>query len=435
MPENHTRPDGLPTIQSWTNWGIGTLYVSFAVFSVVSFGVLTNSIEEGTKLDVGVVSSLASLYFIVFAFSQFFAGLLIDRFGPKWLIGSTALMATVGGFLFVSSTSAVVLYIARGLMGVGLASSFVGGLYLARSWFPASRYAFMSGLTQMIANLVGAFGSILIAGLGYVSVVMISACINVGIVILIFCFIKSRVPVLTGTGGANDPTRTNLRSDLINVFRTGQVLLAALYFACTFGTFLIFTNFWNIPLQEAYGHDAKDQAIMNAALPIGTAIGSVFVGWISTRLQMVAVPARILAILSTIALGLLIYLPGQPTWGVLLLLFLVGFALGGAMLAFPAASRACPAAAQGTAIGLVTTVGNVAAGGVNLVITECASKSTVLSKFLAETDAHNTVQPEVLQAFQGAFLPLMILMALAIPVSFLIHDGKEQDAPETPIQG
>ena len=218
MPDHAERGIIASSFQSWTNWSAATTYVVFCVFSVISFAVLTNSIEEGTGLDNGVVSSIASVYFLIYAFSQLIAGMLIDRLGPKWLLGSTAIMATLGGFLFTTSNTPAVLYLARGLMGAGLASSFVGALYLARIWFPHDRFAFMSGLTQMIPNLFGAIGSVLIAGQDYVQVVFVSSIANAVIAVLIFMLVANR----TTTGTPDDHAPPSMKQVLRGMFEVSD---------------------------------------------------------------------------------------------------------------------------------------------------------------------------------------------------------------------
>ena len=81
MPDHAERGITASPFQSWTNWSVATIYVVFSVFSVISFAVLTNSIEEGTGLDNGVVSSIASVYFFMYAFFQLIAGMLIGQHG------------------------------------------------------------------------------------------------------------------------------------------------------------------------------------------------------------------------------------------------------------------------------------------------------------------------------------------------------------------
>ena len=423
MPDHAERGITASPFQSWTNWSVATIYVVFSVFSVISFAVLTNSIEEGTGLDNGVVSSIASVYFFMYAFFQLIAGMLIDRLGPKWLLGSTAIMATLGGFLFTASNTPAVLYLARGLMGTGLASSFVGALYLARIWFPHDRFAFMSGLTQMIPNLFGAIGSVLIAGQDYVQVVFVSSIANGVIAILIFMLVKNR----TGTGNSDDHAQSSMSQVLRSMYEMGrcpQIWIASLYFAGTFGTFLAFADFWNIPFQEVQGHDAKGQALMNAALPIGTAFGSVFIGWVSDRLRKIAQPSQLLAILSAVIFAVLIFLPHLPTAVDIALLLLLGFTLGSAILAFPMASRHVETRAQGTVIGLVTTIGYLGAGLINVATNAIANAAPELGPFLSGEHSSESITPGIMQEFQVAFIPMLGLMLLAVAVSFLINDKK-----------
>ena len=390
------------------------------MFSVVSIAVLTESIEQGTGLSTAAIGSIASVYFFTFAVAQFIAGMFIDRIGPKWLLGATAAMAAVGGILFVYATSAWVLYLARGLMGVGLSSAFVGALYMGRTWFPASKYAFMSGLTQMAANLGGAIGSVAIAGAGYVPVVLISAFVNMAIVVLIILFLANRVP---HTGEPlRTPTAPTTVKPLRHVLFCTQVWVASLFFTGTFGTLLVLADFWNVPLQQAHGHDSSMQAILNSMLVIGTAIGAILAGWASGKISGLANATRIVAFSSTILVVALVVASPLVAWAEMVLLFFTGFALGGAILAFPVVDSALTPRTHGTGIGMINTVAYIGAAVTNLFVAGLVHSSDVLRTFHAQPAMPGPADPKVVAEYHVAFIPIIVLTTISIFASLLIRD-------------
>lgn len=415
----------LPTAASWINWGLGVLYLMSCVFSVVSFAVLAPSIAKEADLSSATLSVLTSVFFFTYSIAQLAAGLLIDRLGSRWLLGVTTLLASVGGLIFIASDNLFLMYLARALMAVGLSSAFVGGLYLASKWFPASRFGVMSGITNMAANFAGAIGSWLVAGMSYQPVVLWWAVINAGIAVFIMMFVKTRVPQQEPT-----PTESNDRLGTLAIFgelfRSKHVWLASIFFTGTFGTFLSYADFWNIQIQQAYGLDINNAASFNALLPIGLAIGSVLFGLFSDKIRKVAFPCRICAVSSLISTGILLYVPPLPLYIVLFLLFLSGFCIGGATLAFPAAVQHCRTSVQGAAIGLVTTCGYIGAGILNLVVPEIVG--TVRSVGLAPFNIMQSMQltdQELAQvaAFQEGMIPLMISLLLAVIASFMLRDA------------
>jgi sugar phosphate permease len=420
-----------PNASSWINWGLGVLYLMSCVFSVVSFAVLAPSIESESGLSKTSLSLLTSVFFFTYSFAQLVAGLLIDRVGSRWLLGVTTIIASVGGLLFIWTDNIVVMYLARALMAIGLSSAFVGGLYLAGKWFPASRFGLMSGITNMSANLAGAVGSWAIAGLPYKPVVLWWAVINVGIGVIILMFVKTRVPRIEKEQVDKEES-LGLTEIFSFLFRSKQVWLASIFFAGTFGTFLSYADFWNIQVQQAYGHTIKDAALLNALLPIGLALGAVAFGWFSDAIGKIALPCRICAITSLVFLMTLIYTPSVPIWIVTILLFVSGFCIGGSTLAFPAAIQHCSTNIQGAAIGLVTTCGYISAGILNLVVPVIIGPVSGFQKgnfaFLSAARL-NEVQLKTVFSFQLGMIPLAVALGLTAIATFMLRDVSRKNQP------
>lgn len=375
---------------AWPLWLLATTYAVFSVFSVVAFAVLTPSIEAGTGFSTARVAAIASVYFIVFAFAQLAAGVLIDRLGARVVLAASALLAAIGGGLFVVSTSFVVLGIARGLMGLGLSAAFVGAIYIARVAFPAQRFAFMSGLTQFAVNIGGAVASIAVAGLAYGPVILTMAVVNVAIVVIILLFMR------TGP-------RPSERQDFGPALRSSNVWLAALFFAGTFGTLVALADFWAVPMLDRHGHRLSTIGVLVAMLPLGTALGALLVGTYATRRGGIVLQCRVSAVVSTALVVLFVALgpTSAPVAGVLL--FCIGFAQGGAILGFVVADRGCPDSTKGTAIGLLNTIGYAGAGVATFVV--------------AALDWFD---------HSWKFAPIIALSAMAIVGSFLMREREDQ---------
>ena len=420
-----------PNASSWINWGLGVLYLMSCVFSVVSFAVLAPSIETESGLSKTSLSLLTSVFFFTYSFAQLVAGLLIDRVGSRWLLGVTTIIASVGGLLFIWTDNVIVMYLARALMAIGLSSAFVGGLYLASKWFPASRFGLMSGITNMSANLAGALGSWAIAGLPYQPVVLWWAVINAGMAVIILMFVKTRVPRIEKEP-VDKEELLGLTEIFSILFRSKQVWLAAIFFAGTFGTFLSYADFWNIQIQQAYGHTIKDAASLNALLPIGLALGAVAFGWFSDAIGKIALPCRICAMAALVFLVTLIYVPSAPIWIVTILLLVSVFCIGGSALAFPAAIQHCSANIQGAAIGLVTTCGYISAGILNLVAPAIIGSVPGFQKgnfvFLSAMRL-DEVQLETVFSFQRGMIPLAVALGLAAIATFLLRDVSRKNQP------
>ena len=349
--------------------------------------MLTPSIEAGTGLSTANVAAIASVYFIVFAFAQLAAGNLIDRWGARSVLTVSAVLSSIGGLLFALSSSFLILIIARGVMGLGLSAAFVGAIYVARTSFDETRFAFMSGVVQFIANVGGAIASIAVASLDYVPVILISAFVNLAVAALLFGVVR-RPPI------AQPP------ATYAPAFQSRNVWLGAIFFAGTFGTLVALADFWAVPMLQRHGHDLPTVGLLNAMLPAGTALGALLAGWAASRFGHIVCFCRFVAIASLI-FAIIFVLQGKASPSVAgMTLFLFGFALGGAILAFVVADRGCPESSKGTAIGLVNTIGYAGAG-----ITTIA---------IAAMDAAN---------HSARFVPIIALSATAVLASLLMRDG------------
>jgi len=103
------------------------------------------------------VSSIVGMYYYTYAFTSLIAGVLLDRFGAKYVIPAGAAVLAVGCLLF-SLPNPLMADVGRLLQGAGSAFAFTGAVYLAAHGFPAQRLATAIGLTQCIGMLGGSAG-------------------------------------------------------------------------------------------------------------------------------------------------------------------------------------------------------------------------------------------------------------------------------------
>ena len=79
---------------------------------------------------------MTSVYFLTFAAVQLPLGALMDRYGPRRVQSAMLLIAALGAVLFGTAHRFETLVIGRGLIGLGVACSLVGGLKGHRDLVP-----------------------------------------------------------------------------------------------------------------------------------------------------------------------------------------------------------------------------------------------------------------------------------------------------------
>jgi sugar phosphate permease len=104
------------------------------------------SIREELGLSATSMGVLLSAFLLAYAFSQLPIGFLIDKLGPRLLLGSGiafwSLMQTAGGLV----TNFYQFYVARFLLGVGEATQFPTGIRVVNNWFHITKRGLPTGI-------------------------------------------------------------------------------------------------------------------------------------------------------------------------------------------------------------------------------------------------------------------------------------------------
>jgi nitrate/nitrite transporter NarK len=107
------------------------------------------------------------------------SGLLADAVGPRRVGTAAAVIAAIGTVLSARADSLWMASLGRGLIGASVAVAFVACMKLAGHWFPANRFATLTGVSPLIGNLGGVLAGVplpeAVAGIGWRMTLLISA--------------------------------------------------------------------------------------------------------------------------------------------------------------------------------------------------------------------------------------------------------------------
>ena len=139
-------------------WGVGMFAYTAGVFHRASLGVA--GVEAAHRFGVGasLLAVLSVAQLAVYASMQVPAGVLLDRFGSRRLLATGALLMGAGQLCFALATDIRLAIVARVLIGLGDALSFISVIRLVVMWFPARRNPLMVQLSGVIGQL-GAIAS------------------------------------------------------------------------------------------------------------------------------------------------------------------------------------------------------------------------------------------------------------------------------------
>ena len=138
---------------------------SIIIFCVFAFGfLLSNLVRSITAtltpvltlefdLTAGNLGLLAGGYFIGFSLMQIPVGLLLDKIGPKKVIGYFLIIALIGTISFAFAKSFTGLFVSRIFIGVGVSACMMGPLTGYRVWFAEKYQQRANSWMLMVANI------------------------------------------------------------------------------------------------------------------------------------------------------------------------------------------------------------------------------------------------------------------------------------------
>jgi predicted MFS family arabinose efflux permease len=166
MPKLWLTPVSSSTVHSEKQIGFATLVVTvlapFALgyFMSYLFRSVNAVVAPDLVTDIGLSASqlglLTSAYLFAFALCQLPMGVMLDRFGPRRVQTVLLSCAAAGSALFAISDSAIVLTIARAMIGMGFAGGLMAGFKAVVLWVPEPRRA-LANASVMSFGALGLF--------------------------------------------------------------------------------------------------------------------------------------------------------------------------------------------------------------------------------------------------------------------------------------
>jgi MFS family permease len=332
-------------------WLVTAIYFFYQYALRSSPAVMMPQLADAFGLTAMGVASMVGMFYWGYSPFSLVAGAAMDGLGPRKVVPLGAAAVGIGALLFATGNGSAATA-GRFLQGAGGAVAFVGAVYLATKYFPASRAATLIGATQMFGMAGGSAGQFAVGPLITAGVLWSTFWVAMGaggIVIALGLF--ALIPAPDDTGGSGW-LREGCRS-LAAVFRNPQTILCGVIAGLLFIPTTIFDMIWGVRyLQDAHGFEYGDAVLRSSMVPLGWIIGCPLLGFVSDRLGrrkpvILGGAAVLLACLFWILYGPKEVLPPY------VLGLVAGIASGSAILPTTVAKEANPPAMAGTSTGVV----------------------------------------------------------------------------------
>jgi MFS family permease len=368
MKVNNTKSDHIFKfmIYPWIICTIGMLFYCFNYFLRVSPSVMQHDLMSSLHINAYEFGALAAFYYYAYTPMQIPVGMIYDRFGAKMVQFLACLIVVLGVGVFISSNTYATACIGRLLIGLGTAFAYIGVLKLASIWLPPNRFATIAGLTTAFGMISAIFSDKVLTAfvqqVGYKNALTTALYIGIALCLLILFFMRSRpatsLPHHNKTTTSNKPmTLKQLIGALKVILTNSQIWIIGLIGCLFYLPASVFLDLWGIPfLTTVYRLTAEEAA---------TAVSWVFVGWIisgpsigalSDKIKRRRLPLLISAVMSTVLISLVFYVPNLSLVNLYLIFFFLGVFCGAHPLCFALGKENSPNQFSGTAVAVTNTL-------------------------------------------------------------------------------
>lgn len=320
--------------RSWVMLIIGIAAYIVSVMQRTSMSVAAVQATDRFGVTAAALSTLAVAQLMVYAGMQVPVGVLLDRLGPRLMLSAGAGVMVVGQVMLALAPDLGLAIVGRVLVGAGDAATFISVLRIAGMWFSPSRLPLMS----QVIGVVGLGGQVLSAfplfallhGTGWTPAYLSAAALSVLVAILVLAVLR------IGPEDSERPRYSWRESYEIvreSFSRPGTQLGFWSHFVAA-GSTTMFGLLWGFPFLSiglGYGPGvAAGVLTLNVVTSIfvGPAIGSLTGRYPLRRSAMVIG----VVIAMGLAWGLVLAWPGEPPFGLVVLLVMVVSAGGTASL-------------------------------------------------------------------------------------------------------
>ncbi len=346
-------------VVGWGIWLVAALFYALDYFQHTSPSVLLTPIANSMGVGVGDIVGVMAIYFPVYALSQIPAGILLDKYGPRWCLSIACMVMSLGIIAFIIDSSLITMLIGRILIAIGSAFAFLGALKVASESLPKSVFPIAVGLTNTIGVLGGIFGQILLTALihdmGWKGAMWLIGYIGIAFSFVIFILVRPKSYLKE-----NKVTRSFHWRDLA-AFKSINLWLIAIYAGIMVGTVVnAFSELYDVIfLQHVYHLDAYVAAGVSSMIFIGIAVGGPLHGVIARMLGSHKRWMVIANILTICIFALIVLTPHYISLtGLYLLYFFLGFFVSSMLLAFAVVDQIFPKNIHGTVLAAVNmTIG------------------------------------------------------------------------------
>jgi predicted MFS family arabinose efflux permease len=377
---------------------------------------MTDRLMESFGATSTVLGVLVSFYYYSYTILQLPCGVIVDKLGPRNLVGLSALLCVAGTSIFASAEAIHIAQVGRFMVGAGSACAFVSCLQIAANLFPKKYFVILVGITNMMGTMGGLLGGYPIAklvnGIGWRNTMHWLAALGIIIIALVFTVIPGR----SRDDTSSDKKPGSSIADIISLLKNWQVVLPSVISGFMYLTISVFAELWVVPFFIAK-YDIGNELASSAAacVFIGVAIGSLVLAAYARRIKSYIKTIRMSAGLTALLFLMLIYIP-FGFYASLAVVFVIGFLTGAQAINFTCAKNSSSPETAGTTVafsnGIVMLIGAIFQ----------PTLGVILDYFWNSTVGDGGVRIYDAACYSCAILVIPIFLIVAYALSFYLKE-------------
>ena len=428
----------------WVFWGIVAIFFLYEFFIRVTPNSILPQLHEDLGGTPRSIATSMSVYLWAYAPMQLVVGILLDKWGSKFIVSTAAMVCGIGCIIFSQAPDLLSAGLGRGLIGMGSAFAFVGAIYIATVWFPPKQLGMIAGITTavgMIGEVVGQVPVVdLVHDFSWPTVVFWSGIVGIALGILMLIVIPRRPSWFENRFKHDSTAHKNPFKSLGLIFKNPQIWLIGCISAILYLPLSVIAALWGSSyLEQTMQLDPEESSLCISMLAIGWLIGCPLFGKLSDLYQNRRNFLLLGCVGGFITMGLFLFAEDLSLLEMRVLLFIMGFITSTQTLAFAVAIELSPGSMAATAVSTCNFLTMLAAAALQIMIgwiLDLAAAQGDATIPVAHASQHAT-RPEDLYAgitasdFTWAIAMLPVLFLVSIGLCFLLketHARKLEDS-------
>jgi MFS family permease len=343
-------------------WGVALTAYLLAIFHRSSLAVAGLAAADRFHIGAAQLATFTMLQLLVYAGMQIPVGLLVDRFGPRTVILTGAVVLTLAqtGFALAATYGAALL--ARFFVGMGDAMTWICLLRLVASWFTGRKVPFVTALSGTLGQL-GAIAAAApmtwaLGHLGWTKAYLVAAAVSVAAAAAVAVVVHDTPDhrIVRGPRLTFASIQESLRASWA---QPGTRLGFWMHFVTQFSA-VAMTLLWGFPFLVRGEHlDASRASLLLSLVVVAVMYSGPTIGWLIGRHPWHRSTTVLTIVWSIVAVWTVVLVwPGDaPFWLLVLLTQVIGIGGPASMIGFDLARTSNPAERLASANGIINQAG------------------------------------------------------------------------------